>query len=140
MMKSRIIRAFALLGLLSLALPMAASADEQHYSEWNKPAWAYQQLDWWRAYETKHGQPSSYAAQEHDDAAHFRYWREHHRRAADERDYRWRSSCKQDGDNCRPNPYSYGNNFAPPDSLYYRQFNPSYGYMMPWSFYVQPYR
>jgi hypothetical protein len=133
-----IIKMVAALALLSLAMPVAAA--DQHYSDLNKPAWAYQSSDWWQVYESQVRQSSSHADQERNDGAHFRYWSEHHRQADGERDYRWRWKCDQDGDNCRPNPYSYGTSFTPPDSLYYRQYNPSYGYVMPWSFYVTPYR
>lgn len=126
-MNSGIIKALAVLAILSMAWPMGASAADQNYSDWNKPAWEYQQSDWWQAFGAQPGQPA--AAREREDSAHFRYWREHHRETADQREYRW-----------QPNPYSYVTSFTPPDSLYYRQYNPSYGYMMPWSFYVTPYR
>lgn len=139
-MKFGIIKSFALLGLLALALPLNAAAADQNAGDWNKPTWAYESPDWWQAYGAKPGQTSSQADLERADGAHFQYWLQHHRVTPDERNYQWHGTCGQDGENCRPNPYSFGTNFTPPDSIYFRQYNPSYGYMMPWSFYVQPYR
>jgi hypothetical protein len=139
-MKLAIAIKLALLAMLSLAMPAGAWAGDPYSSDWTKPDWAYKHPGWWQAYESKHEQMSPYADPDNADEAHFRYWQEHHRGAADESDYHWRWNCQKDPENCRANPYSYGKNFTPPDSLYYRQYNPSYGYVVPWSFYVTPYR
>ncbi|GEM_PF-3690863 len=139
-MKPDLARFLALFGLLIFTLPMFAWAGDPYSIDWTKPDWAYKHPEWWQAYESKQSELSPYANPDRADEAHFRYWQEHHRGAAGHGDYTWRRNCAQEPSNCKPSPYSYGNNFTPPDSAYYRQYNPSYGYMMPWSYYVPPYR
>ena len=119
-MRSHILTALALLGLLTFAIPITASAHDKHYNEWNKPAWAYEHPNWWRYYVNKQRSQSWYRY-------HPGYYRNH----------RWvcdadgddcepvptygRLNCDEDGDDCEPAPY-YGERYMNP----YRSYGPAY--------------
>ncbi len=119
-MKSRIVTALALLGFLTFAMPIIASAHDKHYNASNKPGWAYQHPNWWRYYVNKQR-----------SQAWYRYHPGYYRNQrwvcdADGDDCRPapvynRLNCDEDGDDCQPAPYYRGRYVNP-----YRTFGPTY--------------